>query len=165
MTLSKGYYFFSGWQDLLSSMNFARNFIDDLLLPWGVERIIYMDVDTIVQSDLRTLWAVKFKAGHFYGPAHTCNQPWSFWFNFKSWVIYNSLLKVRACLCTRAKSLARFGQAAFVVSGGCRGSARLSPAPQQALARPLTRAPPAGSVEFRRSVCANLPDMEWSDPI
>lgn len=39
-------------QDLLSSMNFARNFIDDLLLPWGVERIIYMDVDTIVQVRL-----------------------------------------------------------------------------------------------------------------
>jgi lipopolysaccharide biosynthesis glycosyltransferase len=33
-------------------MNFARNFIDDLLLPWGVERIIYMDVDTIVQVRL-----------------------------------------------------------------------------------------------------------------
>ena len=47
-----------------------------------------------MQGDLRTLWAIKFKAGHFYGPAHTCNQPWSFWFNFKSWVIYNSLLKV-----------------------------------------------------------------------
>ena len=36
-------------KELLSVMNFARNFIDDLLLPWGVERIIYMDADTIVQ--------------------------------------------------------------------------------------------------------------------
>eukprot|EP00976_Prorocentrum_cordatum_P081971 1184628-Prorocentrum_minimum.AAC.2 len=37
-------------KELLSVMNFARNFIDDILLPWGVERIIYMDVDTIVQA-------------------------------------------------------------------------------------------------------------------
>lgn len=36
-------------KELLSTMNFARNFIDDILLPWGVERIIYMDVDTLVQ--------------------------------------------------------------------------------------------------------------------
>mmetsp|Transcript_25958 Transcript_25958/g.49063 ORF Transcript_25958/g.49063 Transcript_25958/m.49063 type:complete len:260 (-) Transcript_25958:31-810(-) len=84
-------------KELLSQMNFARNFIDDLLLPWGVERIIYMDADTIVQGDLRTLWLTKFKSNNFFAPAHTCNQPWSFWFNFKSWVISNSMLKEDGC--------------------------------------------------------------------
>eukprot|EP00240_Pyramimonas_obovata_P001693 CAMPEP_0118948024 /NCGR_PEP_ID=MMETSP1169-20130426/47128_1 /TAXON_ID=36882 /ORGANISM="Pyramimonas obovata, Strain CCMP722" /LENGTH=474 /DNA_ID=CAMNT_0006894365 /DNA_START=308 /DNA_END=1732 /DNA_ORIENTATION=- len=84
-------------KELLSVMNFARNFIDDILLPWGVERIIYMDVDTIVQGDLRDLWLTRFRPGNFFAPAHTCNQPWGFWFNFKSWVIFNSLLKEDGC--------------------------------------------------------------------
>lgn len=43
-------------KELMNSINFARNFADDILLPYGVQRIVYLDADTIVQVEPRA-WA------------------------------------------------------------------------------------------------------------
>eukprot|EP00951_Prasinocladus_malaysianus_P034663 scaffold351307_cov38-Prasinocladus_malaysianus.AAC.1 len=40
-------------RELMSNINFARNFADDILLPYGVEQVVYLDVDTIVQVGTR----------------------------------------------------------------------------------------------------------------
>lgn len=37
------------YTQLMSPMNFARNYVDELLLPLGVTRVVYMDTDTIVR--------------------------------------------------------------------------------------------------------------------
>ncbi|KAK3252283.1 hypothetical protein CYMTET_38413 [Cymbomonas tetramitiformis] len=69
-------------KELLMGVNFARNFMDDLLLPWGVRRAIYMDVDTIVQGNLGELWDVQLKNGRYFGAVQCCYLHMSFWFDF-----------------------------------------------------------------------------------
>lgn len=69
-------------KELLMGVNFARNFMDDLLLPWGVRRAIYLDVDTIVQGNLGELWDVQFKNGRYFGAVQCCYLHMSFWFDF-----------------------------------------------------------------------------------
>eukprot|EP00976_Prorocentrum_cordatum_P042213 855545-Prorocentrum_minimum.AAC.1 len=53
-------------KELLMGVNFARNFLDDLLLPWGVARAVYLDVDTVVQGDLVRLGETQFKEGKLF---------------------------------------------------------------------------------------------------
>eukprot|EP00958_Prasinococcus_capsulatus_P003502 scaffold318_cov396-Prasinococcus_capsulatus_cf.AAC.25 len=69
-------------------MNFARNYVDDLVLPLGVERVLYMDTDTIVRwrlggpgleslvkGDVLEIWDTEFGPNKFFGPADSCSSP------------------------------------------------------------------------------------------
>mmetsp|Transcript_4613 Transcript_4613/g.16518 ORF Transcript_4613/g.16518 Transcript_4613/m.16518 type:complete len:243 (+) Transcript_4613:789-1517(+) len=56
-------------------MNFARNYVDDLVLPLGVERVLYMDTDTIVKGDVLEIWDTEFGPNKFFGPADSCSSP------------------------------------------------------------------------------------------
>jgi lipopolysaccharide biosynthesis glycosyltransferase len=58
--------------ELLMGVNFARNFLDDLLLPHGVQRAVYLDVDTIVQADLAALGDTIFEEGKFFAAVRVC---------------------------------------------------------------------------------------------
>ncbi|KAK9814430.1 hypothetical protein WJX72_005798 [[Myrmecia] bisecta] len=79
--------------DLFEAMNFARNFADDLLLPHGVRRMIYLDTDTLVLGNLTDLWATKFEDGNIFGAVYSCSQRMHEWYNFKQPIVKATLTK------------------------------------------------------------------------
>mmetsp|Transcript_12702 Transcript_12702/g.46444 ORF Transcript_12702/g.46444 Transcript_12702/m.46444 type:complete len:324 (-) Transcript_12702:181-1152(-) len=62
-------------KELLNKMNFARNFADDLLLPLGVQKIVYIDTDTIVAKDIVDLWNTKLTVDEFWASPEACTMP------------------------------------------------------------------------------------------
>jgi len=80
-------------KELLTGVNFARNFMDDLLLPWGVGRAIYLDVDTIVQGDLANLWGTELKDSKYFAAVSSCYLHMTFWFDFNVDIVKNTFSK------------------------------------------------------------------------
>jgi len=80
-------------KELLMGVNFARNFLDDLLLPWGVGRAVYLDVDTVVQGDLVKLGDTEFKPGKFFAAVSSCYLHMTFWFDFNVDVVKRTMSK------------------------------------------------------------------------
>jgi len=79
--------------ELLMGVNFARNFLDDLLLPHDVQRAVYLDVDTIVQADLAALGDTIFEEGKFFAAVSSCYLHMTFWFDFSVEVVKNTMDK------------------------------------------------------------------------
>eukprot|EP00218_Dolichomastix_sp_CCMP3274_P016789 CAMPEP_0170134650 /NCGR_PEP_ID=MMETSP0033_2-20121228/2031_1 /TAXON_ID=195969 /ORGANISM="Dolichomastix tenuilepis, Strain CCMP3274" /LENGTH=216 /DNA_ID=CAMNT_0010370217 /DNA_START=115 /DNA_END=765 /DNA_ORIENTATION=- len=79
-------------------MNFARNFADDLLLPWEVDRIVYLDSDTIVHGDIIDLFSTRLDKdkGRFFAHPRLCKQTNDFWFNFRNSMVSRTL-RPRGC--------------------------------------------------------------------
>ena len=74
-------------KELLNSLNFARNFADELILPFGVKRVVYLDVDTIVQTDVAKLYDTKLPRHVVFAGANTCSINFKHWFNFSDPIV------------------------------------------------------------------------------
>eukprot|EP00191_Tetraselmis_sp_GSL018_P025007 CAMPEP_0177623748 /NCGR_PEP_ID=MMETSP0419_2-20121207/29079_1 /TAXON_ID=582737 /ORGANISM="Tetraselmis sp., Strain GSL018" /LENGTH=487 /DNA_ID=CAMNT_0019124343 /DNA_START=376 /DNA_END=1841 /DNA_ORIENTATION=+ len=84
-------------KELMSNVNFARNFADDILLPFGVEKMMYLDVDTIVQGDIVRLIAdTNLTGSKFFAAVASCKQHMEQWFDFSSSLVRRTM-KRRDC--------------------------------------------------------------------
>jgi lipopolysaccharide biosynthesis glycosyltransferase len=84
-------------QELKSDINFARNFADALLLPYGVRHMVYLDVDTIVQGDLVELMdGLSFTDSRWFAASPNCAHRMESWYDFKS-VVVRRTMRRRHC--------------------------------------------------------------------
>jgi len=84
-------------QELKSDINFARNFADALLLPYGVRQMVYLDVDTIVQGDLVELMdGLSFTDSRWFAASPNCAHRMESWYDFKS-VVVRRTMRRRHC--------------------------------------------------------------------
>jgi len=79
--------------ELLTGVNFARNFADELLLPWGVEKVVYLDADTIVQKDVTKLYDIPIEEGMVMAVSRSCYLHMDYWFDFKSDYVTKAMSK------------------------------------------------------------------------
>eukprot|EP00873_Tetraselmis_striata_P045268 jgi/Tetstr1/465532/TSEL_010201.t1 len=84
--------------DLANIPNFARNWAHEMLLPLGVEKVIYLDADTIVKGDLGELWGARMKVGRAVMMARNCKKVLHRHYDFSSLLVKHFLKDPGGCM-------------------------------------------------------------------
>ncbi|GMI86920.1 galacturonosyltransferase-like 10, galactinol synthase 8 [Hibiscus trionum] len=71
-------------QALDSPLNYARSYLADIL-ETCVERVIYLDSDTIVVDDIQKLWNIKLTGSRIIGAPEYCNADLAKYFTSDFW--------------------------------------------------------------------------------
>ncbi|KAE8669586.1 putative galacturonosyltransferase-like 6 [Hibiscus syriacus] len=71
-------------QALESPLNYARNYLADIL-ETCIERVIYLDSDTIVVDDIQKLWSINLTGSRVIGAPEYCNANLGKYFTDDFW--------------------------------------------------------------------------------
>ena len=64
------------WPDVVTKATCFRLLLPELL-PSGIEKVIYLDCDTVVCGSLAELWATPLGGGHLVAAVHDAYTPWA----------------------------------------------------------------------------------------
>ncbi|KAK3002317.1 hypothetical protein RJ639_021442 [Escallonia herrerae] len=71
-------------QALENPLNYARSYLADILEPC-VDRVIYLDSDTIVVDDIRKLWSISLTGSRAIGAPEYCHANFANYFTDEFW--------------------------------------------------------------------------------
>ena len=77
---------------LMAAVNWSRNYADQYLYPLGIDKLMYLDADTIVQADIIDLWNA-LDDGKVIGFTRSCRMTMSKLYNFENEYIQQTMEK------------------------------------------------------------------------